>query len=205
MGEDTAHPIAVKATSVLAEALADRGDLDEALKQYRAALALARRCYGDDADDPHRRVAALKHAINWIEQYGGPNTGRSDGGLGRAFQKRRATALVPEPVSHFTGREKNLDRLDTIFDGNRLNTRNSGSRCVLLHGVAGIGKTQLLLRYAELNKHRYTAGMFLLSGETAEELRASAIQTLVSPSSPFPLTIKAVFRAFPYDLCILIL
>ena len=60
-----------------------------------------------------------------------------------------------KPVSSplFTGRQDILNRLESYFE-----PRGSGRhhrREFLLHGLGGEGKTQLMLKFAELNHNRY--------------------------------------------------
>ena len=49
---------------------------------------------------------------------------------------------------------------------------NKQRRIFVLHGLGGIGKTQLALEYARKYQHRYTA-VFWLNGQTRESLEQS--------------------------------
>lgn len=60
-----------------------------------------------------------------------------------------------KPVSSplFTGRQDVLDRLESYFE-----VRGTGRhhrRQFLLYGLGGAGKTQLMLKFAEINQSRY--------------------------------------------------
>jgi hypothetical protein len=69
--------------------------------------------------------------------------------------------------SHFTGRQGELDFLGNAFETAH---GNSPLRCCV-HGMHGLGKSQLVLRYAEIsyNQHRYCL-IFWISGATIEKL-----------------------------------
>ena len=69
--------------------------------------------------------------------------------------------------AYFTGREQDLDDLKNIFDSIQDNTP---TRCCI-HGMPGIGKTQLALRYAKLmyDQSRYEV-IFWISATTLEKL-----------------------------------
>ena len=61
------------------------------------------------------------------------------------------TLPPPAPLKHsstfFTGRDEHLQRLKDHFSTNRESQRKS----FLLHGLGGIGKTQICLKFIEQN------------------------------------------------------
>jgi hypothetical protein len=77
--------------------------------------------------------------------------------------------------SHFTGREQELDYIGKVFS-----TVDCSSllRCVV-HGMQGLGKTQLALRYAEssYNRQQYSH-IFWISGATVEKLNQGLTKVL---------------------------
>ena len=75
-------------------------------------------------------------------------------------------SVVPE-VKEFVGRKDELLRIKEAFQGN-----GSHRKVVLLHGLGGIGKTQLAV--ASLKEHRdiYSA-IFWLNGKTEDTLKQS--------------------------------
>jgi hypothetical protein len=78
-------------------------------------------------------------------------------------------APIDRLSAYFTGREKDLDHLENIFDSIQDNTP---TRCCI-HGMAGIGKTQLALQYANSMhgqpQSRYKV-IFWISATTLEKL-----------------------------------
>lgn len=62
-------------------------------------------------------------------------------------QKRHLNSTYFPSRNHFTGRETELSQIHTAF--------SSGKRAVFLHGMGGIGKTELALQYAERHKNYY--------------------------------------------------
>ncbi len=76
---------------------------------------------------------------------------------------------VPE-VQEFVGRKEELIRIKKAFQGNR-----SQRKVVLLHGLGGIGKTQLAV--ASMKEHRDTySAIFWLNGKTEDMLKHSFAQ-----------------------------
>jgi NB-ARC domain len=68
---------------------------------------------------------------------------------------------------HFTGREKDLDLLEEILD----KVQSDRPGCAAIHGMPGIGKSQLLLRYAvkSFEGDRYSH-VFWTSASSVEKL-----------------------------------
>lgn len=54
-------------------------------------------------------------------------------------------------VEKFVAREKELDDIHAVLSG------DGGRRCAVLHGLGGIGKTQLAIAYAKRHKDDYSA------------------------------------------------
>jgi tetratricopeptide (TPR) repeat protein len=84
-------------------------------------------------------------------------------GLQRQIAPRQPSAevgVVPDPSPHFVGREAELQNLR-----NRLQTSN----WVALSGLGGIGKTQMAIQYAHLNRTDYSR-IFWLRGENVTTL-----------------------------------
>ena len=58
--------------------------------------------------------------------------------------------VPPRPLSpRFTGQEMYLEKLRKYFGPHTSTTWQKQRRCFLLHGMGGIGKTQLALKFAE--------------------------------------------------------
>jgi NB-ARC domain len=69
--------------------------------------------------------------------------------------------------AHFTGREKDLDVLEEMLD----NVQGDRPGCAAIHGMPGIGKSQLLLRYAakSFEGNRYSH-VFWTSASSVDKL-----------------------------------
>lgn len=72
-------------------------------------------------------------------------------------------ASFPE-AAQFVAREKELSKMHELLHG------HSSRSCVALHGLGGIGKTQLAITYARQHKEKYTA-IFWLNANDEETLR----------------------------------
>ncbi len=78
----------------------------------------------------------------------------------------------------FVGRESYLDMMmQQLSPASAVRRRRIG----VLHGLGGIGKTQLAIEYARLHKHEYPS-FFWVDGKTEESL----IQSIVSILSRTP-------------------
>ena len=104
---------------------------------------------------------------------------------GSSNQQPPALSFNDSPIDllspHFTGRE---DELDDI--GNGLSSSNSnGPTRYALHGMPGVGKTQLTLQFAQLsyNQQRY-ALVFWISGTTVEKLNQGFAKVLTLVGHP---------------------
>ena len=71
----------------------------------------------------------------------------------------------PNPNKNFLGREKELADIAVAF--------NNGKKTVFLHGVGGIGKSELAKKYAELHEKEYDAILFLEYEDSLEDLLGS--------------------------------
>ncbi|CAG8934788.1 unnamed protein product [Penicillium salamii] len=82
------------------------------------------------------------------------------------------------PLSnHFLGRDDELDRLRQILDYETPNMR----RTAVLHGMGGIGKTQMAVQFSRIHKVDFTA-IFWLNGKD----RASLIRSLATNAARIP-------------------
>ena len=73
---------------------------------------------------------------------------------------------APE-IYHFVGRKVELNLINEAFRGD-----GSQRKVVTLHGLGGIGKTQLAVAYMKEQRHIYSA-IFWLNGKTEDTLRQS--------------------------------
>jgi hypothetical protein len=69
-------------------------------------------------------------------------------------------------VTQFVAREKELSKMHELLQG------HSSRSCVVLHGLRGIGKTQLAITYARRHKEKYTA-IFWLNANDEDSLKLS--------------------------------
>jgi AAA+ ATPase superfamily predicted ATPase len=74
---------------------------------------------------------------------------------------------------HFIAREEELAEIHRTLSG------DGSSRTVVLHGLGGIGKTQLCVAYAKRHKDNYSA-IFWLNTKDEDSLK----QSLAKPASP---------------------
>jgi len=74
-------------------------------------------------------------------------------------------ASFPE-ATQFVAREKELSEMHALLQG------RSRRSCVVLHGLGGIGKTQLAITYARRHKEKYTA-IFWLNANDEDSLKLS--------------------------------
>jgi ATP/maltotriose-dependent transcriptional regulator MalT len=89
-------------------------------------------------------------------------------GLGVDFEQYTVglnLTSFPEAVQ-FVAREKELSKIHAL-----LQDHNSRS-CIVLHGLGGIGKTQLAITYARRHKEKYTA-IFWLNANDEDSLKLS--------------------------------
>jgi hypothetical protein len=74
-------------------------------------------------------------------------------------------ASFPE-AAQFVAREKELSKMHELLHS------HSGRSCVVLHGLGGIGKTQLTIEYIRRYKEKYTA-IFWLNANNQDSLKLS--------------------------------
>jgi hypothetical protein len=74
-------------------------------------------------------------------------------------------ASFPE-AAQFVAREKELSKMYELLHG------YSNRTCVVLHGLGGIGKTQLAIEYIRRHKEKYTA-IFWLNANAQDSLKLS--------------------------------
>lgn len=72
---------------------------------------------------------------------------------------KKIIQIPPLLSSNFTGREEYIKEIETLL---------TKQEVIVLSGTGGIGKTQIVLRYIELNRHQYKHIAFInaSSGET---------------------------------------
>lgn len=68
----------------------------------------------------------------------------------------------PQSNVHFIGRQNELKEIQNAF--------SSGKRAVFLHGIGGIGKSEIAKKYAEIHKHEYDAILFWRYDDSLKEL-----------------------------------
>ena len=71
------------------------------------------------------------------------------------------TAVAPVPAAHFVGRERELSELRRLL---------RHGRRVVVHGMGGVGKTQLVARYAHVERAAYPDGVLWLRADEATGL-----------------------------------
>jgi tetratricopeptide (TPR) repeat protein len=108
---------------------------------------------------------ATEQLLNAVGQPGYPSTGEPVDGEGRQTRKRFPASEppiweVPQRNTAFTGRHQFLENLRT-----RLSTTASPLPPQALHGLGGVGKTQLALEYA----HRFKAAYDLVWWVSAQQ------------------------------------
>jgi hypothetical protein len=92
------------------------------------------------------------------------------------------------PVAdHFVQREREMAQLEKFFGGNDGDGDGRRRKVFVVHGLGGMGKTQLCVEYARQHKEDFTA-VFWLDGSSKDALRqslaaASARTTRRGPSS----------------------
>lgn len=72
----------------------------------------------------------------------------------------KAIWRCPKPVSYFYGRENELSLIS-----HRLEEKNT----IVITGISGIGKTELVKRYVEINRDKYENVLFLTYNESIKE------------------------------------
>lgn len=83
-------------------------------------------------------------------------------------------------IGHFTPRPSDLEALEHCLLGGKVSTRR---KVFVLHGLGGIGKTQLALEFARTHKAHYSAILWL-NGDSLETLQQSL--ATVASQSIFP-------------------
>lgn len=69
------------------------------------------------------------------------------GALSPIVQDYIYDGIMPKPCRHFCGRDNELEQLHSIFDDNSK---------IFIQGVAGIGKSEFIKKYAQIYKKSYT-------------------------------------------------
>lgn len=88
-----------------------------------------------------------------------------------AFSTAPSSRLAP---GSFVGRSYLLSWMNSYFFPDTESTSPQGEfQMLLLHGVGGVGKTELTMEYIRLNRLKYPDGVFLLNAESTASLRTS--------------------------------
>jgi hypothetical protein len=95
----------------------------------------------------------------------------------RALPPEPGAGIPPDPIEHFTGREPELAELRQQLQQRRR---------VVLHGLGGVGKTQLALRYLHLHRQDYPDGCFWLRADQASSLIADLASLAWRIRPPLP-------------------
>jgi tetratricopeptide (TPR) repeat protein len=81
---------------------------------------------------------------------------------------------IPRPTEHFQDRPDLIAQIDAALE------RHDVTALTALHGLGGIGKTQMARRYAELRRDRYKVGVYIESENEASLLASfSAVARLM--------------------------
>lgn len=106
--------------------------------------------------------------------------------------------LVSFPdTAQFVARETELSRMHELLQG------HSSRSCVVLHGLGGIGKTQLALAYARRHMEKYTA-IFWLNANDEDSLKLSFrdVAQQVLRHRPFTSMLSSVDQDEDLDLVV---
>jgi hypothetical protein len=76
----------------------------------------------------------------------------------------QSSVLEVSPVDHFVGRS------DELADIHKKLQHNSSRKTVVVHGLGGMGKTQLVLEYAQRHKDEYSA-VFWVNSKSEDTLK----------------------------------
>ncbi len=162
-------------------ALLSRNDLLDALWGHRYVtpstlnrlIALARRAFGDDPDEPHYIQTVYGSGYRFIGPFEKEETG---GGAAPVRFAPPAAARLPARFDTLIGRSRELETLAELFVTHR---------AITVLGTGGIGKTQCALEYARrvANDHSDGLWFFDLAPLTSAEqwLRALAAALGIAP------------------------
>lgn len=136
--------------------------------------------YGEGKD---RAMGRLRKEIRDVQQGKRRwNEATAEGSIS-AWRTRGLTYSGPKPwefsipfgdarmvgVEKFVAREKELDEIHAALSG------DGGRRCVVLHGLGGIGKTQLAIAYAKRHKDDYSAIFWINMQDTTTAQQSLAV------------------------------
>lgn len=194
------HPFRERLWELLMRALHASGRRAEALAAYRSA----RRALAEDLGlEPGRTLRDLHRSI------------ASDQTAEQAATEpvRVVPAQLPAAVAAFTGRQPQLDRLDTTLACDS----ETGPALVLatITGTAGVGKTALAVRWAHRIRGRFPDGQLYanLRGYDADEplrpldVLSAFLPALGVPADEVPATLEpaaALFRSLLADRRVLV-
>ncbi|MFF5141112.1 tetratricopeptide repeat protein [Streptomyces sp. NPDC013157] len=80
---------------------------------------------------------------------------------------------LPDPSRYFTGRKQELRDIAKALRPGR---RNGGIRIAVVHGLAGVGKSQLAAAYAEERLRHHRSLVWWLSASSYERLRSDLLE-----------------------------
>lgn len=92
----------------------------------------------------------------------------------------RCLEFLPIPTDTFVGRERELKVMEYA-----LNPGKPGQKGIVLYGMPGAGKTQLVLRYIEKN-HKLFTSIFWINGSSTETVLSSFSDAARLISSSWP-------------------
>jgi hypothetical protein len=102
-------------------------------------------------------------------------------------------------IDHFVQRASDMQRLEEYFFPQP--THDTRRKKFVVHGLGGIGKTQLCIEFVRRNQEKYSA-VFWLDGSSEDALKRSFVDVLTRlPTSEVPLAlIQAAEQASPDQL-----
>ena len=90
------------------------------------------------------------------------------------------------PVTdHFVQREREMAQLEKFFGGNDSDVDGRRRKVFVVHGLGGMGKTQLCVEYARQHKDDFTT-VFWLDGSSKNALRQSLANAAVRAARELP-------------------
>ena len=146
------HPQEIRLITLRMSALHDLGRGDEATDLY---LATARRLRADRDDHAALYLRRHQDSLSAALNYSAPGTPATDGAGALAAPPR----LLPPAISGFVGRAEQLRDLDTAADTASAAGGGHGIRGVVtVDGMAGVGKTALVLHWGHQARDRFPGG-----------------------------------------------
>lgn len=111
------------------------------------------------------------------------------------------------PTPYFTGREEELQSLYTSFFVDHQYENGLGDRgirhCICQHG--GAGKTELMLKFAWMNRHSYPGGIFMVEATSPARLQSSFASIAEHMNGGKPVASGATHAQVADNVCALLL